>query len=240
MSMYRNMGAGSPPAVQNGYSCSSLGCGQSRGCGTRRFSRLLVCSPHIPRAIPTRTACLGAAFRGLRLCNEEVSSSLYRNRPSLLGRSDFGGLSPLKLYELDAGICVHRRRLYRSRLRSQRLHRIWRPLMSPPRDTAGSAAPQQTQQPADAGRYNQKSTTFRNGTTEEGWFYPTPAALKAAADVRGTRAARESCCLRSIRRPRAQATRKPITRTSSSIRITRTAWCTASEARPSRSLLRWA
>ena len=55
--------------------------------------------------------------------------------------------------------------------------------MSPPRDTAGSAAPQ-PQQPADAGRYNQKSTTFRNGTTEEGWFYPTPAALKAAADVR--------------------------------------------------------
>ena len=58
--------------------------------------------------------------------------------------------------------------------------------MSPPRDTAGSAAPQ-PQQPADAGRYNQKSTTFRNGTTEEGWFYPTPAALKAAADVRGAR-----------------------------------------------------
>ena len=38
---------------------------------------------------------------------------------------------------------------------------------------------------------NKKSTTFRNGTTEEGWFYPTPAALKAAADVRGARAARE-------------------------------------------------
>ena len=126
---------------------------------------------------------------------------------------------------------MHRRRLYRSRLRSQRLHRIWRPLMSPPRDTAGSAAPRQFQQPADAGHYNQKSTTFRNGTTEEGWFYPTPAALKAAADVRGTRAARESCCLRSIRRPRAQATRKPITRTSSSTATTRTAWCTASEAR---------
>ena len=78
--------------------------------------------------------------------------------------------------------------------------------MSPPRDTAGSAAPQQTQQPADAGRYNQKSTTFRNGTTEEGWFYPTPAARKAAADVRGARAARESCRLRTTaprQRPRA-------------------------------------
>ena len=60
--------------------------------------------------------------------------------------------------------------------------------MAPPRDTAGSAG-HQIQQPADAGR-NQKSTTFRNGTTEEGWFYPTPAALKAAADVRGARAAR--------------------------------------------------
>ena len=60
--------------------------------------------------------------------------------------------------------------------------------MAPPRDTAGSAAPPQ---PADAvARYNQKSTTFRNGTTEEGWFYPTPAALKAAADVRGARSAR--------------------------------------------------
>ena len=115
---------------------------------------------------------------------------------------------------------------------SQRLHRIWRIVMAPPRDTAGSAGTHQPQQPADAGpgRYNQKST-FRNGTTEEGWFYPTPAALKAAADVRGTRAARESCCLRSIRRPRAQATRKPITRTSSSTATTRTAWCTASEAR---------
>ena len=77
--------------------------------------------------------------------------------------------------------------------------------MSPPRDTAGSAAPQ-PQQPADAGRYNQKSTTFRNGTTEEGWFYPTPAALKAGADVRGARAARESCRLRTTaprQRPRA-------------------------------------
>ena len=60
--------------------------------------------------------------------------------------------------------------------------------MAPPRDTAGSATPHQPQQPADAGRYNQKSTTFRNGTTEEGWFYPTPAALKAAADVRAARA----------------------------------------------------
>ena len=61
-------------------------------------------------------------------------------------------------------------------------------LMSPPRDTAGSAQPQQT---ADApGRYNQKSTTLKNGTAEAGWFYPTPAALKAAADVRGARSAR--------------------------------------------------
>ena len=79
--------------------------------------------------------------------------------------------------------------------------------MAPPRDTAGSAGTHQPQQPADAGpgRYNQKST-FRNGTTEEGWFYPTPAALKAAADVRGTRAARESCRLRTTaprQRPRA-------------------------------------
>ena len=100
--------------------------------------------------------------------------------------------------------------------------------MAPPRDTAGTQ--QQPQQHERQGRYNQKST-FRNGTTEEGWFYPTPAAVKAAADVRGARAARESCCLRSIRRPRAQATRKPITRTSSSTATTRTAWCTASEAR---------
>ena len=62
--------------------------------------------------------------------------------------------------------------------------------MAPPRDTAGSTTPHQQPQQADApGRYNQKST-FRNGTTEEGWFYPTPAALKAAADVRGARAAR--------------------------------------------------
>ena len=61
--------------------------------------------------------------------------------------------------------------------------------MAPPRDTAGSAGTHQPQQPADApARYNQKST-FRNGTTEEGWFYPTPAALKAAADVRGARGA---------------------------------------------------
>ena len=62
--------------------------------------------------------------------------------------------------------------------------------MAPPRDTAGSAGHQQPQQAAATGRYNQKST-FRNGTTEEGWFYPTPAALKAAADVRGARTARE-------------------------------------------------
>ena len=76
--------------------------------------------------------------------------------------------------------------------------------MAPPRDTAGSTTPHQQQQAA-AGRYNQKSTTFRNGTTEEGWFYPTPAALKAAADVRGARAARESCRLPTtiIRPPRA-------------------------------------
>ena len=67
--------------------------------------------------------------------------------------------------------------------------------MSPPSDTAGSAGAHQ--QPADAGRYNQKYT-FRNGTTEEGWFYPTPAALKAAADVRGARAARKSCRLRRL------------------------------------------
>ena len=60
--------------------------------------------------------------------------------------------------------------------------------MAPPRDTAGSAGTHQPQQ-ADAPGHNQKST-FRNGTTEEGWFYPTPAALKAAADVRGARAAR--------------------------------------------------
>ena len=61
--------------------------------------------------------------------------------------------------------------------------------MAPPAATS-STTPHQQIQPADA-RYNQKSTTFRNGTTEEGWFYPTPAALKAAADVRGARAARE-------------------------------------------------
>ena len=76
--------------------------------------------------------------------------------------------------------------------------------MAPP--AATSSTPQQPQ-PADApGRYNQKSTTFRNGTTEEGWFYPTPAALKTAADVRGARAARESCRLRTTaprQRPRA-------------------------------------
>ena len=64
--------------------------------------------------------------------------------------------------------------------------------MAPPRDTAGSAGTHQQFQQADApGRYNQKSTTFRNGTTESGWFYPTPAAVKAAADVRGARPARE-------------------------------------------------
>ena len=62
--------------------------------------------------------------------------------------------------------------------------------MAPPRDTTGSAGAHQQFQPAAApGRYNQK-VTFRNGTTEEGWFYPTPAALKAAVDVRGARAAR--------------------------------------------------
>ena len=61
--------------------------------------------------------------------------------------------------------------------------------MAPPRDTTGSAGTHQPQQ-ADAPGYNQKST-FRNGTTEEGWFYPTPASLKAGADVRGARAARE-------------------------------------------------
>ena len=62
--------------------------------------------------------------------------------------------------------------------------------MSPPRDTAGATGTQP--QPAERpGRYNQKSTTFRNGTTESGWFYPTPAALKTAADVRGARAAQE-------------------------------------------------
>ena len=60
--------------------------------------------------------------------------------------------------------------------------------MAPPRDTAGSAGTQQPQQ-ADAPARKKKST-FRNGTMEEGWFYPTPAALKAAADVRGARAAR--------------------------------------------------
>ena len=70
--------------------------------------------------------------------------------------------------------------------------------MAPPAATSSATPPQQPQQPADApGRYNQKAT-FRNGTTEEGWFYPTPAALKAAADVRGARAARESCRLRRL------------------------------------------
>ena len=70
--------------------------------------------------------------------------------------------------------------------------------MAPPRDTAGSTTPHQPQQ-ADAGPvYNQKATTLRNATTEAGWFYPTPAALKAAADVRGARSARESCRLRRL------------------------------------------
>ena len=64
-------------------------------------------------------------------------------------------------------------------------------LMAPPQDTAGSAGTHQPQQPAAPGRSNQKSTTLRNGTADKGWFYPTPAALKAAADVRGARAARE-------------------------------------------------
>ena len=71
--------------------------------------------------------------------------------------------------------------------------------MAPPRDTAGSTTPHQhSQQPAEAGRYNKKSTTLRNGTADEGWFYPTPAALKTGADVRGTCAARESCRLRRL------------------------------------------
>ena len=101
--------------------------------------------------------------------------------------------------------------------------------MAPPRDTTGSAGTHQPQ-PADApGRYNQKST-FRNGTTEEGWFYPTPAALKAAADVRGARAA-SRLLWRRDQSDRAQATRRPTTRTSSSTRTTRTAWCTGSDAR---------
>ena len=77
--------------------------------------------------------------------------------------------------------------------------------MAPPRDTTGSAGAHQQPQQADApARYNQKST-FRNGTTEEGWFYPTPAALKATADVRGARAARESCRLRTINSPTPRA-----------------------------------
>ena len=102
------------------------------------------------------------------------------------------------------------------------------PPMAPPRDTAGTHQPQQ----ADVtGRYNQKSTTFRNGTTEEGWFYPTPAALKAAADVRGARAAREFFPTAAPRSLRAQATPRRITPTSSSTVTTRTAWCTGSEAR---------
>ena len=78
--------------------------------------------------------------------------------------------------------------------------------MAPPRDTAGSTTPHQFQQ-ADAGPgRNQKSTTLRNATAEAGWFYPTPALCKAGADVRGARAARESCRLRTTaprQRPRA-------------------------------------
>ena len=75
--------------------------------------------------------------------------------------------------------------------------------MSPPRDTT---TPHQQPQQADAGPgRNQKSTTLRNGTTETNWFYPTPAALKAGADVRGTRAARESCRLRTINSPTPRA-----------------------------------
>jgi hypothetical protein len=62
--------------------------------------------------------------------------------------------------------------------------------MAPPRDTAGSTTPHHKTQQAAAGAYNQKATTLRNATTEAGWFYPTPAALKAAADVRGARSAR--------------------------------------------------
>ena len=63
--------------------------------------------------------------------------------------------------------------------------------MAPPRDTTGSAGAHKHFEPAEKpGRFNQKST-FRNGTTEEGWFYPTPAALKASADVRGARSAQE-------------------------------------------------
>ena len=97
--------------------------------------------------------------------------------------------------------------------------------------TAGVATPHQQQADAGPGRFNQKSTTLRNGTTETNWFYPTPAALKAGADVRGTRAAREFFSTVAPRSLRAQATRRPTTRTSSSTRITRTAWCTANEAR---------
>ena len=63
--------------------------------------------------------------------------------------------------------------------------------MAPPRDTTGSAGAHKHFEPAEKpGRFNQKST-FRDGTTEEGWFYPTPAALKASADVRGARSAQE-------------------------------------------------
>ncbi len=61
--------------------------------------------------------------------------------------------------------------------------------MAPPAATS-SATPHQPQPAAAPGRYNQKATSLRNATTEAGWFYPTPAALKAAADVRGARSAR--------------------------------------------------
>lgn len=59
--------------------------------------------------------------------------------------------------------------------------------MAPPGDTPGPAAVQQPQTDA--------RSAFRDGTKEDGWFYPTPAALAAAAsagakDVRGTVAAR--------------------------------------------------
>jgi hypothetical protein len=63
--------------------------------------------------------------------------------------------------------------------------------MEPPRESAGSATLHQQPNKPPPGRHNQKSTTLRNGTADEGWFYPTPAALKAAADVRGACAARE-------------------------------------------------
>ena len=74
-------------------------------------------------------------------------------------------------------------------------------------------------------RAGAKKSTFRNGTMEEGWFYPTPAALKAAADVRG--GARGAVILRpSMPTSRAQATFMPTTRTSSSTQPNYAAWCT--------------